>query len=166
MLVDDRAHVDFLIALLDEVAARFGQVLAVFYQPLDVAVFDVNRDGRVDFVLPNFGGSSMSYAEQIGLNSFSINTFSTNITSPNRLAAADFNRDGRTDVILALNGGSLVIAKNTGMSGSSAFVTTATFSITGQLMGIVTGDFNRDGETDVAVARFGTDDVTIRFGKK
>jgi hypothetical protein len=124
---------------------------------------DYNGDGRTDIALTGgTGWGSLPVAFSQGDGSFTvtnvpINGFATFATEPGaKIVSGDFNGDGRTDVALTggTGWGSLPVAFS---QGDGSFTVTnvpidgfATFA-TEPGAKIVTGDFNHDGRTDIAL---------------
>ena len=76
----------------------------------------------------------------------------------------DFNLDGKPDLAVA-NGGSDNVTIRLG-DGAGAFpdATSATVGAGNIPQSVAVGDFNRDGKPDLAVANYGSNNVTIRLG--
>lgn len=81
-------------------------------------------------------------------------------------AVADFNRDGIDDLVVTL--GSTAISNNLAVffgSGNGSFGSAQQLT-TGGLnpFSVVTGDFNRDGNSDIVTANSGSDTVSLLLG--
>lgn len=81
-------------------------------------------------------------------------------------AAADFNRDGILDLVVTLS--SAAVSNNLAVflgSGNGSFGSALLLSADGlNPFSVVTGDFNRDGNADIATANFGSDTVSLLLG--
>jgi hypothetical protein len=195
----------------------------VIAYPIDVAVLDVNGDGRLDLVVTNgqaqpplavllgngngtfmlAPSGSLSQSFYVGLvaadfngdgkpdvavvqNSQTISgisqidillgngdgTFTLGQTIPFlealSIATGDFNGDGIPDLVVTApgatqtsNGTVTVLLGN----GDGTFVVKSSFPTGAAPEATVVGDFNGDGQPDVAVANFVSDTVTILLGK-
>ncbi len=124
---------------------------------LSTGVFavDVNGDGKLDLIVstqpdPNTGtpGGTFVFLNQ-GSGSFKAAPSMTTVTAV--LTTGDFNGDGKTDLVAVLLGANsqsvtrVMIGKGDGTFNLGAVLTS-------QASGAATvGDFNRDGETDIAL---------------
>jgi len=140
--------------------------------PGAIAVGDFNGDGIPDLaVVPAFDESESVVFLGNGDGTFTqvggiLGTIGGNSFTSNAMAAADFNGDGKPDlaVVCAMNGDSpcnmlLILTGNgdgTFMQGSS--IPFATF---GSQSAIVAGDFNGDGQPDLAVTNSGANGVNV-----
>src|SRR3990170_1417476 len=109
-------------------------------------------------------GSATTYATGDGV--------STGIT-PLFLVAADFNEDGALDIATAnVSSGanfegdiSILINNGSGAFGGAVTYATGNGTTTGlNPYSVVTGDFNKDGNVDVATANLGSSDVSVLSG--
>src|SRR3954463_3316338 len=76
--------------------ATFGPVtdFGAGASPIDVAVGDFNRDGRLDLVTANSGSANVSVLLGTGAGGFGAATNFPVGTNPSAVAVGDFNRDG------------------------------------------------------------------------
>jgi VCBS repeat protein/PKD domain-containing protein/FG-GAP repeat protein len=121
-------------------------------------VADVNGDGKKDLAVANHYSNSVT----IFLNQGAFTFLTTDIPvgmQANGVATGDFNRDGKADLAVALSGGgdndnyfseggTAVLLGN----GDGTFGAPVTYDTPPGGWIAVTGDFNRDGITDIAVA--------------
>jgi len=120
--------------------------------PSAVAIGDFNGDGSFDLVAANLGNSTARVLLNVGDGTFAPQgTYATG-TSPYSLVVSDLNGDGKSDFALANYGGG---SENVGVflnTGDGAFASQVTYSKEGyDPLGLVVGDFNRDGRPDLAV---------------
>ena len=80
--------------------------------------------------------------------------------NPRALAVADFNSDGLPDIAVACNGEVSVIRN----MGPGTFAATIHYAVTGDHLGIVTGEMNQDGKIDIAVTNKDEGTVTVLRG--
>jgi len=133
-----------------------------------VEIADIDNDGRLDIVVTNKTRDNISTFLGDGDGTFGAEirtVVGTTGAAPSDLAIADFNGDGNLDVVTS-NGQSLdnsiglVLGDGDGTFGvPTPFPTTCS-----RPESIVTRDFNRDGQMDVAVACFFSSDVVVMLG--
>ncbi|HSD46184.1 MAG TPA: FG-GAP-like repeat-containing protein [Pyrinomonadaceae bacterium] len=137
--------------------------------PLSVALGDLNGDGKLDLATANFNSGTVSVllnttAPGNATASFSgIQEFVTGDGAA-FVTMGDLNGDGRLDLATAnfvLNTVSVLL--NTTASGAAAASFTARKEIatdTGPIF-VTTADVNGDGKSDLAVANFNSNDVSV-----
>ena len=144
--------------------------------PSSVTVADLNGDGRHDLV---FGGaryrSSSSAWEGVLATLLGDASGGFPDTNPMSVsaqvraaAAADLNRDGRADVVTAMSGREDFpgMAAAWQGNGTGAFENPASWIADAGpgSTSVAVGDFNADGNPDLAVANYGSDDVSVFMG--
>jgi hypothetical protein len=132
--------------------------------PLMIIQADFNRDGIPDIATANFDffGITVGLGTGTGtlLHDFEI---ATSVPGSSALTAADFNNDEILDLAFlhrppSLPGSFSIIAGN----GDGTFGPAKTSGFTGvDPRAIVAGDFNLDGNLDLAIANFGSNTVSI-----
>ncbi len=133
-----------------------------------VAVGDFNGDGIPDLAVANTDDSLHSVSILLGLGN---GTFSAPINSqfgdyyPSAIITGDFNGDGLLDVATANLGdgsqGSFTIFAG---NGNGTLGTPVTNPVGAEAMALVAGDFNRDGNADLAIADPISNTVYILLG--
>lgn len=135
------------------------------------ALADFNGDGRADIALSLLGvteSGQPSNSIQILLNNGD-GTFTAGQTIPldssSNIATGDFNHDGIADLVVedAATGCSLCVSILLG-NGDGTFAHGANVPIPTSAGVLTVGDFNGDGNSDVALLNFGEDRVTILLG--
>jgi uncharacterized OB-fold protein len=135
--------------------------------PQSVAIGDLDGDGKPEVVVANYGAAVVSNFAANGLTVFA-NTSATGVISsgtlsavanlstrsnPRVVAMADFDGDGKLDIAVANYGNSSVsVFRNTSAgTGLFSFTSIGFFSVTSSPSGMVLGDLDSDGKTDIAV---------------
>ena len=127
---------------------------------LALTLCDLNEDGKADYAVPRIGNIGLDIKDGVfvafgdGAGGVSGSKF-VELRSPQYLVAGDFDGDGHQD--LAFTGG---VLRSDGLGssgvtvllgdGAGGFPRTKSLEVLGA-RGIASGDFNRDGKTDLAV---------------
>ena len=131
-----------------------GASYTVGTTPQGIAAADFNEDGNLDLVVANsiagtyqllLGSANGTFTAQVAVN--------TLVQGPTSIAVGDFNNDGHLDFAIACKSStasSAVILLNTGAN--LGHFTLSSAVVTGIPVSITTGDFDGDGNLDLAVA--------------
>ncbi|CAF0906720.1 unnamed protein product [Adineta steineri] len=128
-----------------------------------VAIADFNNDNNLDIVLTNAGTSSIHIFQGYGNGIFFLAyNYTTGVrSSPRPVAVSDLDKDGQMDIIVG-NSGSDNICVFFGYGDGSFSVPTFHPIENGSLSyGLVINDFNNDGQLDIAVANYGSNNLAI-----
>jgi VCBS repeat-containing protein len=141
--------------------------LAVGSAPTSVAVGDFNGDHDPDLAVANqFDGTVSVLLGTAGGAGFSGPTPAGNYngSDPMSVAVGDFNGDGDPDLAVGdmSPGQVLVLLGNPG--GGSFTGPTSTLNVDSGVSSVAVGDFNRDGDPDLAVANFNLGRVSVLLG--
>lgn len=120
----------------------------------DIKLQDINRDGRVDLLFAKASLNKMTVGLGNGAGGFSFRDYSVGAT-PVSFDVGDVNRDGVLDIITSNQAGdsvSLLKGQANGtFSAATNYSTGPSSNVKIQPARIMLGDFNRDGQLDVAV---------------
>jgi hypothetical protein len=131
-------------------------------RPRDVAVGDLDGDGRADLVVVNRGANSISVLRGLGGGAFTPpqEEYPTGV-SPRQVALGDFNGDGALDAAVN-NRVSEDISLFLGEAGLAGFLVPGGWYRAGiSPVSVVAEDFDHDGYPDVAVASLRSHDLRV-----
>ncbi len=137
--------------------------------PLSVAVADFNGDGALDIAVgvTNTGSGDLV---QVWLNDGNGNFTQSSSTyasgaGPVAMVVADFNKDGYPDLAIVNNGGAAVtILLGNGDGTFQTAPAPASYPVGNSPVAIALGDFNNDGDVDLAVANNADSSVSVLLG--
>jgi hypothetical protein len=134
--------------------------------PIGIVVSDFNNDTYLDIVATFHWTNEIGIVLGYGNGSFTnIMVYSTSTGSqPWGIVVGDFNNDHQLDIVVANTG-----TNNIGVLlgyGNGSFAAIVTYSIEGNStpVAVAVGDFNNDGQLDIAVANSGADNVGVLLG--
>jgi len=133
--------------------------------PTDQAPGDIDRDGDIDLVVVGIGGS-INVFEGNGDGTFlPAVTYDSMVSSPSRAKLADFNGDLYPDLATFSSPynqpSSAALLMNAGDGTFNAPVLRTAQAAAG---GVAVGDFNKDGNMDIALTNFATNSVSLFLG--
>jgi plastocyanin len=117
--------------------------------------------------VPGFGGNTVGVflADSVGnftpASGSPFTVGSTAAPSPFAIVSADFNGDGLLDLAVSNIGENTVTALMNDGAGSFTSLTTTPSEALSSPRAIAVGDFNDDGEPDLVLANFATNDISI-----
>ncbi len=139
--------------------------------PYGVAAGDLDGDGKLDLVVANSGTDSLSIFQNTStIGSITFSSFASRVDlatsgTPIAVAIADLNGDGKPEIISANTSNStLSIFQNKSSSGSitsGSFDAGIDFKLNSAPNSIALGDFNGDGQADIAVANGNSNTVSV-----
>ena len=133
--------------------------------PRTVAVGDFNNDNRLDIVVANFGTNSIGILYGDGFGDFPSRTMIE--TLPSRalyVVVDDFNNDRYFDIASVGYGTNRIDLLLGFGNGTFRTVTSLLTGYDSLPYAIAVGDLNNDGQLDIAVANYGTDNIGLFFG--
>jgi VCBS repeat-containing protein len=134
-----------------------------------VAVGDFNRDGHPDLAVANGNANTVSVLLGSSNGSFTARATVAAGSFPASVAVGDFNQDGNPDLAVAdKDSGVISVLRGDGTGGFATAGTIASDSYPlSSLRGpasVAVGDFNGDGDPDLAVANQLSGDISVLFG--
>jgi Bacterial Ig-like domain (group 3)/FG-GAP-like repeat/HYDIN/CFA65/VesB-like, Ig-like domain/Abnormal spindle-like microcephaly-assoc'd, ASPM-SPD-2-Hydin len=129
--------------------------------PYDMAVGDLNGDGKLDIVVANHG-AQVSVLLGNGDGTFQAAVNYAAGSNPQGVAIGDFNGDGKKDLAVSnkvTNNLSILLG-----NGDGTFQTAVNYNVGTNPAGVVAGDFNADGKLDIAVTNSGSNNMSILIG--
>ena len=175
-LVDDGTIKDLSGNLLRTTPLNFADKVdaTTGSRPTDVAVADINGDGKPDMVVVNNIGKTIGVLLGNGDGTFQTQTTFTTTETPYAVTLADVNGDGKPDLLYTKAGipgtvqtdfidGPNRVAVLLG-NGNGTFQAETTYALSGNPLAIAVGDVNRDGRPDIAVTAGGVNQVDVLFG--
>lgn len=149
-----------------------GSPFAVGNGPADVAVGDVNGDGKLDIVTANAGGNSVTILLGDGRGGFR-NAPGTPLSAgpkPHRVALGDFDRDGRSDLAVTEHDGNdvrvLLADGRRGFVPAPGSPFPALQGGTPHNHGLAAVDVNGDGLLDLTTANQNDNSVSVLLGDR
>jgi len=129
--------------------------------PFDVAITDLDQDGRPDLIVTNSASNTISVLLGNGDGTFQPHSDFTTGRRPGSLAIGDLNLDGWTDVVTS-NEKASTVSVLLG-HGDGTFGPKADLGTRRDLRCVRLGDLNGDGKLDLATSNSAHDSIEIRF---
>lgn len=146
--------------------------------PAEIAIGDLNADGKPELVVANLLGSSVSVFENKGIaGSIDATSFATKVdysapAGSGSVAIGDLNGDGKPDLAMASSGNSttqvqgttVAVIRNIHTSGiitSTSFDNYYTYTAGTEPYSVAIGDLNGDQKPDLAVANASSKNISI-----
>lgn len=119
--------------------------------PRVLASADLDGDGKIDLIVPNTSGSSVSILRNTTIAGFAVNSFAEKIDIPTAsstlsIVVTDFDGDGKPDLAVS-SSGSVSVFRNTSSPGSIFFGSKQDIASADY---VAFGDQNGDGKPDLA----------------
>jgi hypothetical protein len=146
--------------------------------PAEIAIGDLNADGKPELVVANLNGSSVSVFEnKATAGSIDATSFATKVdysapAGSGSVAIGDLNGDGKPDLAIASSGNSttqvqgttVAVIRNLNTSGaitSTSFDNYYAFTAGTEPYSVAIGDLNGDQKPDLAVANASSKNISI-----
>ena len=133
--------------------------------PYGTAICDLDGDGKLDIVVANVNGSSISILKNnsaVGYISFSPKIDYKTNGSPIFISITDLNGDGKIDIVTAnQSSNSVSVFQNNSISGNITFLPRVDFKTGIQPQTVATGDLNGDGRSEIITGNYGTNTISI-----
>lgn len=144
--------------------------------PISVGIGDYNADGNVDLAVADYSDSNVRVLLGNGDGSFRPPTSYPLEFWSSSVAVGDFNGDGKADLAVAhvlgrqasfqANGDiSVLLGRGDGTFGPEVAYPAGDVPINNKPQSLAVGDFNRDGNTDLAIADGNGFNLTVLLGK-
>lgn len=129
----------------------------------NVALADLDGDGRKDLVINRYQDSKLTFVHSLGGGSYSAGVdLPAGPLFPFGLAAADLNGDGRADVISTdYDNAQIYIYEN---AGAGNFNNPGQFATVESPIGLAAADLDLDGLIDIAAGSISTDEIRVHRG--
>ncbi|CAF0808160.1 unnamed protein product [Adineta steineri] len=124
-----------------------------------VALADVDGDGKLDIIVPNYTANNIGVFLNSGTGTFAAQVTYPSGVNPIFVAASDVNGDSKPDIIVANAGAGTVgvfLNSGTGTFGAQVAYSTLTF-----LKTLTVADVNGDGKNDIIVTNFNVNNVGV-----
>jgi hypothetical protein len=134
-----------------------------------VKAVDLDQDGLMDILACEAQLNQILWIRQVAPGRFEERVIAENVLAPVRAEVADMNGNGHLDVLVSVMGyvfpnndriGEVLILEN---DGRQNFTPRVVLKSTSRVTDIRAGDFNGDGQMDLAVGQFGYDQGEIRW---
>jgi hypothetical protein len=124
-------------------------MLSLCPAPQELAAGDLDQDGKLDLVAAS-SRHSLSVLRGNGDGTFGTDrTIGFTVSNVRWVKLADMNGDGMMDFVATLTGGGIVVMLGDGAGGSTSQIVTPAIGV--ESRAFVIGDFDADGDVDVAV---------------
>ncbi len=134
---------------------------AVGVKPVFIAVADLDADGKLDLAVANFGSNNVSILLGKGDGTFQPGQNYPVGAGPSSIAVGDFEHDGRQDLAItnySANTLSILVSE-----GQGTFINpnSSDYPVGTSPISVASGNFNGDDYVDLAVANYGSNDISL-----
>lgn len=133
--------------------------------PFFMSDADIDGDGKIDIVTPNFSSNTISVFRNTSTSgniNFATKADFTTGASPMSVSIGDIDGDAKADIVVSNNSAnSISILKNNSTSGSITLATKVDFNTQTGPLGASICDLDGDGRVDIAIANNNSNSVSI-----
>jgi hypothetical protein len=134
--------------------------------PFYMTCGDIDGDGKIDLITPNFSSGSVSVLRNTstaGTVNFASKADFTTGSNPSSATVGDIDGDSKLDLVVTNQGGtgSISVLENTSTSGTVSFATKVDFTTQTSPMMPTVCDFDGDGRNDITVANNGANSISV-----
>ena len=137
--------------------------------PRNIAVGDLNGDGKPDIVVSDFNSGNASYVSvfentsQQGIISFAARTDISTGNGSVGVAIADINMDGKPDILVTSGNSAIfsILINTSAQSGALSFMPGIDIPDLNHADNIITADMDGDGKPDIIFTEFSNSSVVI-----
>jgi len=133
-----------------------------------IGAADFDGDGDLDIVASRYDANGLTVLlQQANFTFLAEGNAPSTGAEPRSIAVGDFNGDTRPDVAVTNRGGdsvTVLLRRPIGMTGFTP-AAGSPFVVGDQPIGLVAKDLTGDGQLDLAVANYGTDNVSVLVGQ-
>lgn len=141
-----------------------SSTLSAGSEPFHMAQGDFNLDGKIDLAVANWSSNTISIFMSNGDGTFQAAQNISVSSRPFSVTVSDFNGDGKPDLAVGFESsvGISILLGNGDGTFQAEISTTIASGFTNY--GLVAGDFNKDGNLDLAVAGYSAGKVFVLLG--
>jgi exosome complex RNA-binding protein Rrp42 (RNase PH superfamily) len=135
--------------------------------PRQVAISDIDGDGKPDLVAINSGSNTVSVYRNIGSGTITGASFASKVdfaigTGPVALAVGDLDADGKPDIAVSVTTSPAIsVLKNTSTAGTVSFATTINFGTEAAPRGVAIVDLDTDGKPELVTVSSTANTIAI-----
>ncbi len=136
--------------------------------PLDLAVADLDGDGKPDLAVPNYLDNTISVLRNTSVRgSIADSSFAARVDfiageGPHGIATGDLDGDGKPDLVVTnYNDNTISVLRNTSTAGSVSFAQKVDFPTGSFPFVVAIADLDGDGKLDIAVTNYHGNTVSV-----